>query len=223
MASGFGTFRSDGYVTSGSGRLLTTGVISQTVNTTNRTVTIALITLLTYYRTGSSAWKPGTGESITRWNTSSYVRSTIVGRGSTDGSTAGHNNYEVGFKGLNSGTVYTGQYTTVGDGVFTNYWVAQSSRTETYSYNDNGDAITISWEAVISLNGTVCSTNVNGGYRTVTTDSIAPLYKCHLYGPVNGRAREIGKLYGSVNGVAKKITKLYAGDENGTARLIYKG
>jgi len=219
MASGFGTFRSSTYVTSGSGRLLTTGVVSQTVDSANRKVYIIVITLLTYYRTGSSAWKPSTSETITRWNSGNYIRATVANESYdayyTSGSTRIYN--EIGFRGLNSGTVYSGQYTTVGDGVFTNYNLAQSALTKEFTYNDNGDAITTTWASSINLNGTVCS--VSG---SVTTDSIAPLYKCHLYGPVNGRAREIGKLYGSVNGVAKKITKLYAGDENGIARLIYK-
>lgn len=219
MASGFGTFRSSTYVTSGSGRLLTTGVVSQTVNSSTRKVYIIVITLLTYYRT-SGAWKPGTGETITRWNSGNYIRAT-VGSESYDnyimeGTTRVYN--KIGFRGLNSGTVSAGQYTVVGDGVFTNYELADSALTKEFTYNDNGDAITTTWASSINLNGTVCS--VSG---TVTTDSIAPLEKpTHLYGSVNGRAKEITKLYGSVGNQAKKIIKLYAGDSEGKARLIYE-
>lgn len=41
----------------------------------------------------------------------------------------------------------------------------------------------------------------------------------HLYGSVNGQAKEIRKLYGSVNGQTKEIKKLY-GSVNGQAKRI---
>lgn len=54
---------------------------------------------------------------------------------------------------------------------------------------------------------------------TVTiTNTNAPV---HLYGSVNGQAKEIKHLYGSVNGQRKKITKLYA-SVGGVAKRIFE-
>lgn len=66
------------------------------------------------------------------------------------------------------------------------------------------------WMTYHGLNSEVASTTITNGASPV-----------HLYGSVNGQAKEIQHLYGSVNGRAVKIVKLYA-SVNGAAKKIFE-
>lgn len=213
MASGFGVFDSSTHYnvgSSGYGWLLNRVYVSQSVNRTTRKVTIDIHSYLTYYRNSGGSWS---GAISHNHNAGNYFQINI--QGYADGT---HSGQQLGLS--NSTTVTPGNYYNILVQGIGAYNIADWSRSATIDYNDNGDAITRTWTSNLFYNGGGVNMQVTGSF---TTDSIEPLSKCHLYGPVNGRAREIGKLYGSVNGVAKKITKLYAGDENGIARLIYRG
>lgn len=207
MASGFGTFDSSTHYnvgSSGYGWLLNRTVVSQLI--TGRVVKVTIVSYLAYYRNSGGTW---TGAISHNHSTGNYIKVSIQGESDTSSGTE---------LGLSSATVTPGNFYYTGAGNISAYNVAEWSKVVEYNLGDSGAAVTRTWATSIKYGSTIMNC---GG--TFTTDSLTPVVSCHLYGPVNGRAREIGKLYGSVNGVAKKITKLYAGDENGIARLIYKG
>lgn len=75
------------------------------------------------------------------------------------------------------------------------------------------------WSAPGNNTGSYGGTTSGTVTWTLTFD--ASTIPQHLYGSVNGTAKEIKHLYGSVNGARKKVKKLY-GSVNGVAKLIFK-
>lgn len=79
--------------------------------------------------------------------------------------------------------------------------------------------VTVPAGSTATIEGYMTYHGMQSEVSTVTiTNTNAPV---HLYGSVNGQAKEIKHLYGSVNGQRKKITKLYA-SVNGVAKRIFE-
>ena len=168
MASGFNTAKYSSTTvavgSSGYGYYCCEGYVTQSVNSSTRKVTITVTASLTYHRNSSGgAWNPGTNAIAYNWTSGNYVRATLDGSNSDSG-------YQLGLKGKNT-SLPANTYSNLRIGRVANYNVSQASKSTTYSYNDNGDAITKSWSASIKYGSTTMS--VSG---SVTTDSIAPAY-----------------------------------------------
>lgn len=163
MASGFGTFTSSTYFTSGSGRGYLRAWVSQTVDSTNRTVKITVDAYLSYYRNSGGNWNPGTSSLFYNHSSGNYIKATVDGSTNTSGQ-------NLGLKGNNK-TLNQGSYYTTRDGNVAANTVAHQSKSATFNYNSSGSAITKSWSASIKYGSTTMS--VSG---SVTTDSIAPAY-----------------------------------------------
>ena len=160
MASGFGTFTSSTYFTSGNGRGYLRAWVSQTVDSSARTVKITVDAYLTYYRNGGGNWNPGTSNLFYNHTSGNYIKATVDGSTNTSGQ-------NLGLKGNNT-TLNVGSYYTTRNSAVAANTVAAQSKSTTFSYNDNGDAITKSWSASIKYGSTTMSVSGN-----VTTDSIA--------------------------------------------------
>lgn len=163
MATGFGTFTSASYVTVGSQRAYARAKVSQSINTTNRTVTITVKCLLTCYRV-SGNWTVPSGTSIfSSTSGSNTIQATLDGSTTTVGSGG-----KLGLKGTGQNISAGNYYDTDGTYVAANDYAA-ATKSITYNYNSSGSAITKSWSVKISYSGTnmTCSGNV-------TTDSISP-------------------------------------------------
>ena len=163
MASGFGTFTSSSYFTSGSGRGYLRAWVSQTVDSTNRTVKITVDAYLSYYRNSGGNWNPGTSSLFYNHSSGNYIKATVDGSTNTSGQ-------NLGLKGNNK-TLNQGSYYTTRDGNVAANTVAHQSKSATFNYNSSGSAIIKSWSASIKYEGTTMT--VSG---SVTTDSIAPAY-----------------------------------------------
>ena len=168
MASGFNTAKYSSTTvavgSSGYGYYCCEGYVTQSVNSSTRKVTITVTASLTYHRNSSGgAWNPGTNAIAYNWTSGNYVRATLDGSNSDSG-------YQLGLKGKNT-SLPANTYSNLRIGRVANYNASQASKSTTYSYNDNGDAITKSWSASIKYGSTTMS--VSG---SVTTDSIAPAY-----------------------------------------------
>lgn len=100
-----------------------------------------------------------------------------------------------------------------------------------WEYVDNATQRAIDYESVANISVPAGSAAVIEGWNTygvsnlqseVSTMTIsntdAPV---HMYGSVEGEAKEIKKLYGSVLGESKELLSLYA-SENGVAKKIYE-
>lgn len=168
MASGFNTAKYSSTTvavgSSGYGYYCCEGYVTQSVNSSTRKVTITVTASLTYHRNSSGgAWNPGTNALAYNWASGNYARATLDGSNSDSGN-------QLGLKGKNT-SLPVNTYSNLRIGRVANYNVSQASKSTTYSYNDNGDAITKSWSASIKYGSTTMS--VSG---SVTTDSIAPAY-----------------------------------------------
>lgn len=168
MASGFNTAKYSSTTvavgSSGYGYYCCEGYVTQSVNSSTRKVTITVTASLTYHRNSSGgAWNPGTNAIAYNWASGNYVRATLDGSNSDSGN-------QLGLKGKNT-SLPVNTYSNLRIGRVANHNVSQASKSTTYSYNDNGDAITKSWSASIKYGSTTMS--VSG---SVTTDSIAPAY-----------------------------------------------
>lgn len=166
MAKGFGTFHSSNYhsATSLTGTKCS-AVVSQTVNSTARTVTVKVHAEMSFYRI-SSTWNLVAGDDISKNPSSSYyVQATLNGSSSSKS--------VLGIEAKKAFSATAGNTYTQAAGYIQaisgyNCYVEKS---ETYNYNDNGDAITKSWSAKVYYGGTTMT--VSG---SVTTDSIDPAY-----------------------------------------------
>ncbi len=168
MASGFNTAKYSSTTvavgSSGYGYYCCEGYVTQSVNSSTRKVTITVTASLTYHRNSSGgAWNPGTSALAYNWTSGNYVRATLDGSNSDNG-------YQLGLKGTNT-SLPVNTYSNLRIGRVANYNVSQASKSTTYSFNDNGDAITKSWSASIKYGSTTMT--VSG---SVTTDSIDPAY-----------------------------------------------
>lgn len=163
MASGFGTFTSSSYFTSGNGRGYLRAWVSQTVDSSARTVKITVDAYLSYYRNGGGNWNPGTSNLFYNHSSGNYIKATVDGSTNTSGQ-------NLGLKGNNT-TLNVGSYYTTRNSAVAANTVAAQSKSTTFSYNDNGDAITKSWSASIKYGSTTMSVSGN-----VTTDSISAAY-----------------------------------------------
>lgn len=160
MASGFGYSHSSGYITAGYGRIYASANVTQSVNATNRTVTISVRALLTYYRASGGSWNPGTSTLFENNINSNYIRATLDGSSASDGP-------HLGLRGANT-TLTVGNYYDLYLGGVSAYDIAQVTKSTTFNYNAAGDAITKSWAVNIQYNGTGLSLS-----GSVTTDSIS--------------------------------------------------
>lgn len=168
MASGFNTAKYSSTTvavgSSGYGYYCCEGYVTQSVNSSTRKVTITVTASLTYHRNSSGgAWNPGTNAIAYSWTSGNYVRATLDGSNSDTG-------YKIGLKGTNT-NLPVNTYSNLRIGRVASYNESQVSKSTTYNFNDNGDAITKSWSASIKYGSTTMS--VSG---SVTTDSIAPAY-----------------------------------------------
>lgn len=163
MASGFGTFTSSTYFTSGNGRGYLRAWVSQTVDSSARTVKITVDAYLSYYRNAGGNWNPGTSSLFYNHSSGNYIKATVDGSTNTSGQ-------NLGLKGNNT-TLNVGSYYTTRNSAVAANTVAAQSKSTTFNYNDNGDAITKSWSASIKYGSTTMSVSGN-----VTTDSIAAAY-----------------------------------------------
>ena len=142
---------------------------------------------------------------------------------------------QLSFTPPETGNSYAVTFTGVAANNVTDYTASELTRTVRYKI-DNG-AWTVVENATVAPLTDVTNFNITvapqetatveawftyrGKDSTVSTTTIyngaAPV---HLYGSVNGQAKEIVKLYGSVNGARKELTRLYASVE-GVAKKIY--
>lgn len=117
----------------------------------------------------------------------------------------------------------------------TNYTAAQLTRSMRYKI-DNGSwvnvetaevkaidattivTITIPAASTATIEGWMTYQGLNSEVGSITiTNGDAPV---HLYGSVNGQAKELVHVYGSVNGRSVKLTKIYA-SVGGVAKLVH--
>ena len=117
----------------------------------------------------------------------------------------------------------------------TDYTAAQLTRSLRYKI-DNGSWVNVETAEVKAIDATTIVTitvpatstatiegwmtyqGLNSEVGSITiTNSDAPV---HLYGSVNGQAKELVHVYGSVNGRAVKLTKIYA-SVGGVAKLVH--
>lgn len=134
------------------------------------------------------------------------------------------------------GALYTVSYTGVAANNVTNYTASDLTRSVRYKI-DNGNWTYIDNAAVKTVTA-VTSQQITVPYQSTATVEAWMSYKgansqvstisitntdnpVHLYGSVNGQAKEIKHLYGSVNGQAVKINKLYA-SVGGVAKKIFE-
>ena len=157
--------------TSGYGYLCLEAYVSQSVNSSTRKVTISVVASLTYHR--NVAWtSPGT--SGISWNNTStnYIQATVGGVENKTTSSQTRLGLKCNSKNLAAGTDYNIRAPkSSGSAYVTSDTNSQITQSQTYSYNDNGDAITKSWSAGIKYGSVTMSLS-----GSVTTDSIAPAY-----------------------------------------------
>lgn len=218
MASGFGTFRSSSYATSGYGRIYNTTVVSQSVNSSARTVTIKVRCLLTYYRNSGGNWNPGTSNLFQGSYTTNAISATL------DGQSSSASNLQLGLKGNNQ-TLYVGSYYDIDGGAVQAVGTAVKEISRTYSYDASGSAMTKNWSSNITytISNTPYSFALSG---SVTTDSIAASVSkpsslsCTVnsvaWNSVNGTFA-VGNWGGEPTGSSKYIAGRLFG-ESGTAR-----
>ena len=128
MASGFGAFTSSTYFTSGNGRGYLRAWVSQTVDSTNRTVKITVDAYLSYYRNAGGNWNPGTSNLFYNHSSGNYIKATVAGSTNTSGN-------QLGLKGNNT-TLNVGSYYTTRNSAVAAYNVAAQSKSTTFNYDD---------------------------------------------------------------------------------------
>lgn len=173
MATGLGTFDGSAVALKSGGAVggLASATVSQSINTTNRTVTITVTGYAGYKRMSGGNWSVSQGTAF--WGTAhadSYLRVTI------DGQTASITN-KIGVASSKSQTVTTGTVCTIPNGKAQarSGYSAQKSYSRTFSYDTAGSAITKSWSVTIHEYG---NDSYNSGWHdfsvsgSVTTDSI---------------------------------------------------
>lgn len=175
MASGTGVKydRTHTYAvgTSGYGYLCLEAYVTQTVNSSARSVTISVVSSLTYHR--NVAWtSPGTsGISWNNTNTN-YIQATVDGEQTKTTSSQTRLGLKCNNKNLAAGTDYNIRAPkSSGSAYVTSDTNSQVTKSKTFYFNDNGDAITKSWSAGIKYGSVTMSLS-----GSVTTDSIAPAY-----------------------------------------------
>lgn len=167
MASGFGSFTSGTTVSSAT----VNAVLSQSVNSSARTVTVSLRITAAYRRTASGSWTPGSGVAI--WgsaNTGNYMT------GNLDGTTGGISGKYLGVSSVSGKTYSNGGVYTIPNGqiqVRSGYY-GDTTISKTYNYNSSGSAISGSWSVEMYVPG-LGSTKI-GVSGSFTTDSISPSY-----------------------------------------------
>lgn len=164
MASGFGTFTSSNYFTSGNGRGYLRGYLKQTVDSNARTVKVELWACLAYYRAGGGNWNPGTSNLFYNHTSGNYIKATIDGDTNTSGN-------QLGNKGNNKTLNVGSYYDAYNSSAVTAYNVNHQYKSKTFTYDSNGSAITKSWSASIKYGSTTM--NLSGNF---TTDSISASY-----------------------------------------------
>lgn len=156
---------------SGYGYLCLEAYVTQTVDSSARSVTIRVVSSLTYHR--NVAWtSPGT--SGISWNNTStnYIQATVDGEQTKTTSSQTRLGLKCNNKNLAAGTDYNIRAPLSSNTPYvTSDTNSQVSKSKTFYFNDNGDAITKSWSAGIKYGSVTMSLS-----GSVTTDSIAPAY-----------------------------------------------
>lgn len=173
MATGIGTFDGGAVALKSGGAVggLASATVSQSINTTNRTVTITVTGYAGYKRMSGGNWSVSDGTAF--WGTAhadSYLRVTI------DGQTQSITN-KIGVASSKSQKVTTGTVCTIPNGKAKarSGYSAQKSFSRTFSYGASGSAITKSWKVEIHEYG---NDSYNSGWHdfsvsgSVTTDAI---------------------------------------------------
>lgn len=141
MASGFGTYDSAPTHIGGATSYMTTAVVSQSVNTSARTVTVTVTAYAGFYRDSGSAWNVSQGTSF--WTTShsdAYMDVSIGGN-------TERLSPRIGVASSKSQTVTAGQAYTVPNEkaqAATGFSISKTI-SKTYNYDSSGAAITGSW------------------------------------------------------------------------------
>lgn len=170
MASGFGTT----YISStrcSSGGAVVAATLSQSVNTSARTVTVTLRVTAAYYRSVNRDWIPGAGVAVYGSDHTGNRVTGRIGNTTTTLKTGG----KVGLQSVSNKTYkYNTKYSIPAKEVAVRSgYEADWSMSKTYNYNTNGDAITDSWYASMYLPGQGSTTSEIGGDTSkFTTDSI---------------------------------------------------
>lgn len=173
MASGLGTFDGSAVALKSGGSVggLASATVSQSINTTNRTVTITVTGYAGYKRLSGGNWSVSQGTAF--WGTThsdAYLRVTIDGQSSSI-------TKNIGVASSKSQTVTTGTVCTIPNGKAQarSGYSAQTSYSRTFSYDSAGSAITKSWSVTVHEYG---NDSYNSGWHdltvsgSVTTDAI---------------------------------------------------
>lgn len=156
---------------SGYGYLCLEAYISQSVNSSTRKATISVVASLTYHR--NVAWNsPGTSQIA--WNNTgtNYIEAVVAGSSNKTTSTQTKLGLNCNNKNLAANTDYNIRAPlSSGTAYVTSNSNSQITKSASFDFNDNGDAITKSWSATIKYGSTTMSLS-----GSVTTDSIAPAY-----------------------------------------------
>lgn len=160
MASGFGYFHSSDNIVAGYGNIYVSGNITQSVDSTNRQVTITVQAFLTYYRRTGGNWNPGTSVLFENNTNGNYLRATLDGSSASDGT-------HLGLRGQNT-TLVVGNYYDRHTGGVASWDISMITKSATFNYAASGAAITKSWSCSTSYGGTTLSLS-----GSVTTDSIS--------------------------------------------------
>jgi hypothetical protein len=196
MATGLGTFDGSAVALKSGGAVggLASATVSQSINTTDRTVTITVTGYAGYKRMSGGNWSVSQGTAF--WGTAhadAYLKVTI------DGQTASITN-KIGVASSKSQTVTTGTVCTIPNGKAQarSGYSAQKSYSRTFSYGTSGSAITKSWSVTIHEYG---NDSYNSGWHdfsvsgSVTTDAIG----VEPIAPSGAGVSLTGRTYNSVN------------------------
>ena len=177
MASGFGYFHSSDNIVAGNGNIYVSGNITQSVDSTNRRVTITVTAYLTYYRRTGGNWNPGTSILFENNTTGNYLRATLDGSSASDGT-------HLGLRGQST-TLVVGNYYDRYTGGVASWDISMVTKSATFNYAASGAAITKSWSCATNYGGSVISLS-----GSVTTDSISPTGSAPSNGYANGLSSE---------------------------------
>ena len=141
MASGFGTFDSTPTHIGGTTSYMTTAVVTQSVNTSARTVTVTVTAYASFYRDSGSSWSVSQGTNFWTTDHSDAYMDVSIGGNTERLST------RIGVASSKSQTVVAGQAYTVPNGKAqaANGYGVSKTISKTYNYDSAGSAITGSW------------------------------------------------------------------------------
>ena len=170
MASGFGTFNGSVVTISGTTGGLVTGTVSQSVNTTNRTVTVTVTAYAGYSRISGGNWTVSAGQALWRTNHSdAYLQANVDG-------TTQRVTKMIGVESAKSMTIVNGGIYTVPNGqvrAASGGYQIQVTASKTFNYDSTGSAITKNWSCKLYQYHSDTGFHTMTVSGTFTTDSIA--------------------------------------------------